>query len=81
MGKNNRSKKIDKQRLKLRRKKTAKCHPKVSHDMSKNEDIERKELHSCLDESDVQNLIGEWNRQNKEKIQFRKKDMTGSLLR
>ena len=49
--------------------------------MSNDDDIERKELNSCLDDNDVQKLIGEWNRQNKEKIQYRKKDIAGSLSR
>ena len=73
MGKYNRSRKsLDSQKLKFRRK-NAKCHPKVSHELSNDDDIERKELNSCLDDNDVQKLIGEWNRQNKRKIQYRKK--------
>ena len=82
MVKNNRSRKlIDKKKLKFRSKRTAKCHPKISQDLRRISETERREINSCLDHNDIQKLIGEWNRFNKSKIQYRKKDITGSLLR
>lgn len=82
MGRHNRSKKmVGGQKMKIRRRKTAKCHPKVALDISLDNDQERKKLNSCLSNEDIQKLICEWNRQNVDKIQYRKKDIEGSLSR
>jgi hypothetical protein len=58
----------------LRRRKTAKCHPNVNN-------AEKSHIKSCLDDNDIRLLVNEWNKNNKEKIQYRKRDIEGSLSR